>query len=261
MQTSTPADPPRVALVTGAAVRLGAAIALALGERGYRIVLHCHSSRAEAERLAERLAERGAGARVAPADLTRPANRERLMREAIEEAGGLDLLVNSAGLLVADDGDALDLARMKVLNYDTPESLMRAAEPALAERGGSVVNIADVAAMRAFARCRAYSRTKAALLELTFRRALDLAPRGVRVNAVCPGAVLFAPSFDEAARRRILAGVPLSREGAPADVAGAVCYLAQAPYVTGQALAVDGCQLLTLLDKNEDDRPPDSRLN
>jgi len=98
-----------------------------------------------------------------------------------------------------------------------------------------------------FPRFKAYSLTKKNLLSLTIRKALDLATRGVRVNAVCPGAVLFPEWYSPTMRQEVIDGIPMGREGTPRDVAGATAYLATAPFVTGQTLCVDGGRLVALM--------------
>jgi len=115
----------------------------------------------------------------------------------------------------------------------------------LADTRGCVVHISDVAGVIPFKRYKAYSRTKSALLDLAQRQALELCVRGVRVNVVCPGSVLFPERYTEALRRSIIAEIPLGRAGRAEDVAEAVAFLARATFVTGQCLAVDGGRLLT----------------
>lgn len=245
------------ALVTGGAVRVGRSITEALARAGYSVLVHHHTSTGDAGELVDGLRSQGHGATELRSDLTRPKAAGELVREALEFSGRLDLLVNNAALLVADDGDLAELARMKVLNYDAAAALMDAAEPHLAGTRGSIVNVADVAGIRALGGHKAYSRTKAALLALTFRKALRLAPRGVRCNAVCPGTVLPAAGYDGPRRERLIRGVPLGRLGVPSDVAQAVVYLAGASHVTGQALAVDGGWLLNMLEDEAGAEPGD----
>jgi pteridine reductase len=245
-----------VALVTGGAVRVGRSIAEELAATGYAVLVHHHASADAAAGLVAALRAAGHAATALRKDLTRPQAASRLMDDALSAAGRLDLLVNSAALLVADDGDLVALARMKVLNYDAAAALIDAATPHLLGTRGSIVNVADVAGIRAFGGYKAYSRTKTALLALTFRKALELAPGGVRCNAVCPGTVLPAAHLDAGQRARLVAGVPLGRFGDPEDVARAVAFLAGAPYVTGQALAVDGGRLLTLLEEDDEGGGP-----
>ena len=237
----------RVAIVTGGAVRVGRAITLRLARDGYRVVVHHFGSEAAARAVMAEIEAAGGSAEAVRLDLTAPGAPGRLVEEVARRAGRLDLLVNSAALFVADDAPLGDLARMKVLNADAPAALLDAAAPHLEATRGAVVSIADVAGFVPFRGRRAYSATKKSVLALTARRALELAPRGVRVNAVCPGAVLFPDWYPAELKARVLAGVPLGRMGAPGDVADAVAYLAGAAFVTGQVLSVDGGRLLALL--------------
>lgn len=253
-------EPAPVAIVTGGAVRVGRAICLALARDGYRIAVHYNSSRDDAEHLGAELESIGPGHALLQRDLTRPGAGARMVEEAIAQLGRLDLLVNNAALFFDDEASINDLARMKVLNFDAVAALIDAVAPELVHNRGSVITIADVAAYQEMSRHKAYSRTKAALLELTHRKALALAPHGVRVNAVCPGTVLFPESYGDERRERIVERIPLGRAGTPEDVAGAVVYLAGAGFVTGQVIAVDGGRILRELEDGSP-VPRDPSLN
>jgi pteridine reductase len=225
-----------VALVTGAGVRLGLAIARHLAGHGYAVAAHFHSHR-----------PRGFAAAF-QADLAAPDGPDALAAAFRGRFSRLDLLVNSAGgfearPLEATDATAFD--RLLELNARAPLLLTRALLPLLRRGRGSVVNVADVGgglvAWRGFA---AYCASKAALVRLTECLALELAPR-VRVNAVAPGTVLWPAGYGPARRRTLAARIPLGRAGTPRDVAEAIRYLAEAPYVTGAILPVDGGRRLT----------------
>jgi pteridine reductase len=244
----TPETVRPAALVTGGAVRVGAAISVLLAQSGYDVAVHCSASVAAAEGLAASLAAGGARVPVLQADLTRPGAPAALVARAVAALGRLDLVVNSAAVFVADDAAMRDLALMKVLNVDAPRAVLDASAPHLEPCGGCVINISDVAALFPFRGYRSYARTKTALLSLTQERALALAPRGARVNAVCPGAVAFAERYTDEERARIVSRIPLGSAGSPLDVAGAVLYLARARYVTGQILVVDGGRTLRAMD-------------
>jgi pteridine reductase len=220
-----------VALVTGAGVRVGEAIARALSRRGWTVAAHYHTHR-----------PRGFAA-VLPADLAAPDGPALLAASFRASFDRLDLLVNSAAAfeelpLPLTDAAAWDA--LLDLNARGPVLLVRALAPLLARSGGSVVNVADVGGgMVAWKGHAAYCASKAALVRATECLALELAPR-VRVNAVAPGTVLWPEAFAASRRRELTARIPLRRAGTPADVAEAVLYLAEAPFVTGAVLPVDG---------------------
>jgi pteridine reductase len=250
-----------LALVTGGAVRVGRAICLALARDGFRVAIHHNTSTDAAAELVAELERLDAEGTPIASDLTRPAAPAKLVGEVLDQHGQIDLLVNNAALFHDDGASMTELARMKVLNYDVPAALLQAVEPHLERSGGSVINIADVAGVEEFSKFKAYSRTKSALLELTQRKALELAAAGVRVNAVCPGMVLFPESYTDEQRRAVIAGIPLGRAGTADDVARAVVFLARAEFVTGQAIAVDGGRMLKVLRKRASASPGDAKLN
>ncbi len=241
-----PVDLP-VALVTGGAVRVGRSICERLAVDSFRVAIHYNGSRQAAADLVGKLADLGLKADSFCVDLTRPGATGKLVEKVIGTTGRIDLLVNNAAVFVSDDGEMTDLAMMKVLNMDVPTNLVELVTPYLIETGGSIVNIADLAGFVEFPRFKAYSLSKKALLSLTFRKALELANRGVRVNAVCPGTVLFPEWYSPQQRQEVIDGIPMGREGTPQDIAGAVAYLATAPFVTGQTLSVDGGRLVALM--------------
>ena len=223
--------PARVALVTGAGVRVGNAIARDLARRGWKVAAHyrTHRPRGFAAALQADLALADGPATLAA------AFRARFSR--------LDLLVNAAAAFEAlpvEETDAAAFDEQLDLNARAPLLLVKALLPLLRRARGSVVNVADVGGglvpWRGFA---AYAASKAALVRLTECLALDLAP-AVRVNAVAPGTVLFPESYPASTRRTLIARIPLGRAGDPSDVAAAIRYLADAPFVTGAVIPVDG---------------------
>jgi pteridine reductase len=241
-----------VALVTGGAVRVGRSICERLAGDSFRMAIHYNGSRQAADDLVGKLADVGSKADSFCIDLTRPGATNKLVEKVIETTGRIDLLVNNAAVFVSDDGKMTDLAMMKVLNMDVPAKLVEIVTPYLIETGGSVVNIADLAGFVEFPRFKAYSLTKKNLLSLTFRKALELAAHGVRVNAVCPGTVLFPKWYSPEKRQEVIDGIPMGREGTPQDIAGAVAYLSTAQFVTGQTLSVDGGRLAALMKQHTD---------
>ncbi|MEZ4385264.1 MAG: SDR family oxidoreductase [Nannocystaceae bacterium] len=239
---------PRCALVTGGAIRVGAAIVRALAAAGYRVWIHYNSSEAPAARLASELGAAALG--TLGADLSDEEARRRIIDAVLDPegpaAGRLDLLVNSAAsfesgaFLARSDADLL---RVLTINLLAPLSLIRGLAPALGRSEGAVVNILDLAATQPWRGYADHCVSKAALAMATKALAAELAPR-IRVNGVSPGTVLwpeneaFAPGSE--GRERVLQGIPLGRAGDPEDVARAVLYLARERFITGHSLVVDG---------------------
>lgn len=240
------------ALVTGGARRVGAAIVRRLHAAGANVVVHCHRSRDAAGVLAAELnALRPASAVVACADLLDTAALPGLAAQALSAFGRLDLLVNNASSFYPTPLDGIDESQWADLigtNLKAPLFLARAAAPALRERGGAIVNIIDIHAERPMRDHLIYNAAKGGLAALTRALALDLGPQ-VRVNGVSPGAIVWPEAGaweDPAEREAIVRRTILGRTGEPEDIAGAVLYLAGAPYVTGQILAVDGGRSIVL---------------
>lgn len=234
-------------LITGAARRIGAAIARGLHAAGARVVLHCHRSRAEAERLRDDLNDlRPGSAAVVQADLLELENLGVLVEEAAQAFGRLDALVNNASSFYPTPFGAIGESEWEDLmgsNLRAPLFLAQAAAPRLREARGAIVNLIDIHAERPLKDFVVYSIAKTGLAGLTRALALEMGPE-VRVNGVAPGAIIW-PDGDEhfapSERSRIMAQTPLGRIGSPEDVAGAVKYLLfDAPFVTGQIIAVDG---------------------
>ncbi|MBC8024324.1 MAG: pteridine reductase, partial [Burkholderiales bacterium] len=240
-------------LVTGAARRIGAAIARRLHAEGARVALHCNRSRVEAEALAAELdAKRAGSALVVQADLLDLAALPRLVDEVASAFGRLDALVNNASSFYATPFGKIGEREWQDLigtNLRAPLFLSQAAAPRLREARGAIVNIVDIHAERPLPNFLVYSVAKAGLAGLTRALAMEMGPE-VRVNGVAPGAILWPDAgkhFDPEERDRIVATTPLARIGSPEDVAGAVKYLLfDAPFVTGQVIAVDGGRTIHL---------------
>lgn len=233
----------KVALITGAARRLGAQIADTLHAHGFGVSLHYQHSGAEADALAATLnARRSASAVAVRADLGDPDAPAQLLAGVRARWGRLDVLVNNAAVFratpLAATSDA-DWTEIMGVNLKAPYFLSRAAAPLLAQNLGSIVNLADIYADRPKPDFAVYCAAKAGLIGLTKAFARDLAP-AVRVNAVSPGAILWTDDDDLDTQRAVLAKTPLARRGEPQDIADAILYLANAAYVTGQIIAVDG---------------------
>jgi pteridine reductase len=232
----------RVALVTGAGRRVGRAIALALGRRGMRVVVHYNASRAGADETARAIAADGGDAAVESADLVRPGAPEALVDRVIARQGALDVLVNSAAVMLRTPVGEVRLEEwdaMFALNVRAPFFLTQHAAPALRRARGTVVNIADLAAFESWPAYVPHGMTKAAVVQMTRALAKALSPE-VRVNAVAPGVVLLPEGWTEADAERLRSTTPLARLGSPEDVAQAVVFLLEADYVTGEVIRVDG---------------------
>jgi len=243
--TDSPSHP--VALVTGAARRIGAAIASHLHAGGYDVIVHYRRSAHDAERLVERLnADRPGSAIAAAADLADPAGCEALVERAAAWRGGrLDALVNNASSFRRTPLGTIDDAAWHELvdgNLKAALFCSQAAAPWLRASGGAIVNLCDVHTERPLREFSVYSAAKAGIVALTRALALELAP-AVRVNAVSPGSLDWPEEgiFTDAERAATEAAIPLARLGNGRDIAQAVEFLLRGNrYVTGHVLAVDG---------------------
>ena len=235
----------QVALLTGAAKRLGAAVGRALHQQGANIVVHYRSSRTQAEQLVSSLnATRADSARSVAGNLLDTAALPNLVDAAIAHFGRLDLLFNNASTFYPTPVGSITEAQWNDLvgtNLKAPLFLAQAAAPYLRRTRGSIVNMVDIHAQRPLSAHPVYSSAKAGLIMLTRSLARELAPE-IRVNAIAPGPILWpeqglAPELQEEIIRKTL----LQRHGEPEDIARAVVFFAKdAPFVTGQILAVDG---------------------
>jgi pteridine reductase len=235
-----------IALVTGGAVRVGAAITRALAKDGFDVVVHTRRDATEVTALVDEVHAMGRDAWVETADLGHRDGPGLLARQLLARTPSLDLLVNNAAAYAhVDFADVTPEAfdAMMAVNVRAPFFLTQALLPALRAGGaGAVINITDMAVSHAYTTTHFFAHylaSKAALEQLTRAWALELGPL-VRVNAVAPGPVAIASDTTATQREDILRRVPLQREGSPDDVARAVVFLARASYVTGQTLRVDG---------------------
>lgn len=233
------------ALITGAAKRIGAAIARGLHEAGANVVVHYHSSAAEADALVAGLnASRAGSALVIRADLNDTPAIRPMVESIVEKTGRLDVLVNNASSFYPTPLETVTEQQWTELlgsNLKAPLFLCQAALAPLRRSRGVIVNIVDVHAQRPLRNHLLYGVAKAGLAMLTRSLAKDLGP-DIRVNGVSPGAILWPEAgVPEQIQQAIIREIALKRPGEPGDVAAAVVFLVRdAPYVTGQILAVDG---------------------
>lgn len=237
----------KTALVTGGAKRVGAAIVRRLHAAGAQVAIHFRHSATEAFSLRDVLnEEREDSVICVQADLLEQDSLSRMVDEVVGRFGRLDVLVNNASSFYASPLTGIDETQWNDLvgtNLKAPLFLAQAAAPELRRRHGVIVNIVDIHAERPMQGHLLYSMAKAGLVALTRGLAQELAPQ-VRVNGVAPGVIIWPEGEewnDEEKRRKIVAHTLLKREGSPEDIARAVHFLvADAPYVTGQVIAVDG---------------------
>ena len=235
----------KTGLVTGGARRVGAAITRRLHAAGANLIVHYRDSDADADRLvAELNGLRPKSAQKVKAELLAPIAPRALVSAARDAFGRLDILVNNASAFFPVALGAIEPSHWEELigsNLRAPLFIAQEAAPELSKHAGAIVNIVDIHAERPLKGYAVYSIAKAGLAALTRSLAVELAPR-VRVNGVSPGAIAWPEDgqFEPSERERVVATTPLGRTGTPEDVAQAVHFLACAPYVTGQILAVDG---------------------
>ena len=237
----------RRALVTGGAVRVGRALCLELAHMGLDVAVHHRTSADAADRTAAECREHGVRSVVVGGDLGTAQGCRRVVADAQEALGAVDVLVNSAANFVASafaDTTEDEVDRALSVNLKAPFFCAQAAAPAMAEAGfGRIVNLGDVGGIEPWPRFTAHCVAKAGVVMLTRSLAQTLAPQ-ITVNAIAPGTVLMPDGSSEAATRRAIGKTVLERVGSPDDVAGALRYLLEADYVTGHTLVVDGGRLV-----------------
>jgi pteridine reductase len=235
----------RTALLTGAARRVGAAIATALHAAGANIVIHYRSSRADAEVLAQQLNRaRPQSAVTLAADLLDVDQHAGLVDGATRAFGALDILVNNASTFYPTPVGKITTAAWDDLvgsNLKAPLFLSQAAAPALRARQGLILNLVDIHGLRPLPEYSVYSAAKAGLIMLTRALARELGPE-IRVNGIAPGPIMWPDGeLDAQMKEEIVRKTALKRIGSPEDVAKCAVYFAtSAPFVTGQIIAVDG---------------------
>ena len=239
----------KVALVTGAGVRVGREIALALARLGIHLAVHYHASATEAEATVAEARDMGVEAETFVADLGAGAvEARRLVAEIDARWGRLDVLVNSAAIFPRTPWEAIDEPtwdRTIAINLKGPFfTAWHGAELMRRGSGGSIVNIADWAGLRPYKHHLPYVVSKGGIVTMTKAMARELGPE-IRVNAVAPGPVMLQEDMDPRTVERVVEGTLLKRLGSPTDVAEAVVFLvARTDFVTGHVLVVDGGRLI-----------------
>jgi pteridine reductase len=247
----------KVALVTGGAKRVGAAIALKLAHAGFDVAITYQHSADEAREIAEQIQSLGRRSLAIGVDLAEPSAAETIHKHITETFGRLDALINNASIFSPSPLASVsveDFERNMAINARAPLLLIQRFAPMLAAHHdpanpattGRVVNFVDIHVMgqtlRSFV---AYNASKAALLEITMSCAMELAP-AITVNAIAPGVVAWAESYNTEQREQYLRRVPLDRAGTPEDAATAVLFLVRdAHYCTGQIIKLDGGRAMT----------------
>ena len=239
----------KTALITGAARRIGAAIARHLHAKQFNVVIHYNRSASEANSLADELNQiRPNSACTVQADLMAASSYDWVIEKALELTGSLDALVNNASVFYPTLLPQIKEPTWNEIigtNLKAPLFLARRAAPHLEQTRGCIINITDIHGSRPLLQHSMYSVAKSGLNMLTRSLARELAPN-VRVNAVSPGAIIWPADMDDETRDSILSVIPLQRPGDPADIARAVYFLiTEADYITGQVLPVDGGRSLS----------------
>jgi pteridine reductase len=233
----------KTAIVTGSAVRLGKAIALALANAGAQLVIHYHSSLGPAREVVEQIAGLGSIAIAVQADLSQTSQAQHLVQRAIAEYGHIDILVNSASIFEPGNWDQTTPAqwdRHFAINLKSPFFLTQAfARQVKPQQTAHVVNIADWRALHPGTDHIAYTLTKAALVTMTESLAQGLAPN-IQVNAIAPGMILPPPGAGPDFFEQHAAEIPAQRPGSPAEIVKTLLYLLDADFVTGELIYVTG---------------------
>jgi len=240
MDQDTPIPP--LALITGAARRLGSAMAVTLARQGYAIALHYFHSANAAQALAATIHDTGAAVYPIRADLTREEEIDQLFDAIAKLPNRLQVLVNSAAVMQPGRLDELSGAEwdgVMALNLKAPFICTKKAIPLMEQGKGSVVNIIDAGWDKAWTGYGAYIVSKAGLESLTRIQARTYAP-GIRVNGIAPGLILPPDDLPESAWQKLVGKIPLKRSGTLDEVCQALIFLLENTYITGQIIYVDG---------------------
>jgi pteridine reductase len=230
----------KTALVTGAAKRIGRALALGLAQQGVRVVVHYNRSDQDALALCSEIQRLGVPAWAVKGDLLDTSGTQPLFRNAVAQAGPIDILINNASIFEKDTlWEATEESIGKNMRIHAVAPLILARELGRQGRAGHIINLLDTR-VTSYDRAHAsYGISKGALLALTGMLALELAPN-VAVNAVAPGSILPPPGQSEAYLEKLAQANPMKRIGGPEDIVQAVLFLLHSRFITGQIIYVDG---------------------
>ncbi len=233
----------KIALVTGGAKRLGKTIVHALAERGCQLVVHYHTSQIEAEETLNELRTSGHEAMVLQGDITKEADVENMIEQAVERFGRIDVLVNNAAVFYRTPIDTVTFDDWEqIINVNLTGTFLCAHKIGLRMREwgwGHIINIADVAGQRPWADYIPYSVSKACVLTFSQGLAMELAPK-VMVNAVVPGPMLFQDYTPKKVQQREIEKTLVKHAGTPEEVAKLVVFVAESDFSTGSVFSVDG---------------------
>ncbi len=230
----------KTALITGAAKRVGRAVALAMAERGINTVIHYSSSPEEADETVRLSRKLGVESAKISCDFKESSGVKNLLKTAAELTGSIDILINSASVYPVDSLDNLDPEDLsEVLNINTMAPFILAREFGRVCNGGSIINFLDARMTDFETKHISYQLSKQMLFSLTRMMALELAP-GIRVNAVAPGIIIPENSNNESMIKKLKNGNPLNRIGRLDEVTDSVLFLLENSFITGQVIYVDG---------------------
>lgn len=237
----------RVALVTGAAKRIGRSIALELARRGADVIVNYHNSRTEAEQVVAEISKLGRRSMAVQADVSVRAEVQRMISQVEKEFGGLDILVNNAGMFqhvpfneITDD----QWNEILATNLTSQFICAQTVAPLLKRSGhGRIINLASLGGLLAWPGYTHYCVSKAGVISLTRCMARALAPE-ITVNAIAPGTITFEGDAAEL-EADFIRRAPLGRTGKGSDIAEAAAFLAESDFITGQVLVVDGGRSIT----------------
>ncbi len=240
----------KTAIVTGAAKGIGAAISERLASRGYSVVLNSRRGGTSAARVVGKILSNHGEACEYNADVSVPEQADELVSFSLNRYGRIDLLINNAGVWRGGLLQSMDFNDYRYImdnNFGSAFNMCRSVIPLMIKnRSGSIINISSIWGRQGAACESVYSASKAAIIGLTQSLALELAPTGISVNCIAPGAIDtdMNADYSDADRREIISEIPFGRFGTPEEVAEAVVMLAEMPYTTGQVICQAGGMLL-----------------